>query len=70
MACYITIFDGLPSPLSNFNIQRDARKHRGQISIKSNDTYNVEDIVMPLHEYINHPIARDIIHNGATFQVL
>lgn len=25
---------------------------------------------MPLHEYINNPIARDIIHNGATFQVL
>lgn len=25
---------------------------------------------MPLHEYINDPIARDIIHNGATFQVL
>lgn len=24
---------------------------------------------MPLHEYINDPIARDIIHNGATFQV-
>ncbi|KAM7522357.1 hypothetical protein LguiA_012259 [Lonicera macranthoides] len=49
--------------------RRDGRKHWGQISIKSNDTYNVEDIVMPLHEYINHPIARDIIHNGATFQV-
>lgn len=24
---------------------------------------------MPLHEYINHPVAMDIIHNGATFQV-
>lgn len=25
---------------------------------------------MPLHEYINDPVAHDIIHNGATFQVL
>lgn len=25
---------------------------------------------MPLHEYINNPIAQDIIHNGATLQVV
>ncbi|CAK9165190.1 unnamed protein product [Ilex paraguariensis] len=51
--------------------RRDARKRQGQgpTYIKSNDSYDVEGIVMPLHEYINDPIARDIIHNGATFQV-
>lgn len=25
---------------------------------------------MPLNQYIHDPIAQDIIHNGATFQVL
>jgi hypothetical protein len=25
---------------------------------------------MPLHQYINDPVAHEIIHNGATFQVL
>ncbi|KAJ6833566.1 protein-tyrosine sulfotransferase [Iris pallida] len=31
--------------------------------------YDMEDMVMPLHAYINDPVAHDIIHNGATFQV-
>ncbi|KAF8395232.1 hypothetical protein HHK36_019174 [Tetracentron sinense] len=50
--------------------RRDARK-RGSVSdIKErNDSYNMEAIVMPLHEFINDPVAHDIIHNGATFQV-
>jgi hypothetical protein len=29
----------------------------------------VEDMVMPLHQYIDDPVAHEIIHNGATFQV-
>ncbi|GFZ13127.1 tyrosylprotein sulfotransferase [Actinidia rufa] len=48
--------------------RRDARRHSGPTYIRSNDSYNMEEIVMPLQEYINDPIARDIIHNGATFQ--
>ncbi|KAG5515503.1 hypothetical protein RHGRI_036521 [Rhododendron griersonianum] len=48
--------------------RRDARELQGLYS-RSNDSYNMEDTVMPLHEYINDPIARDIIHNGATFQI-
>lgn len=52
---------------SYFNGQRDARKGRNPVS--SNDSYDMESVVMPLHEYINDPIAKDIIHNGATFQV-
>ncbi|XP_068663444.1 protein-tyrosine sulfotransferase-like [Aristolochia californica] len=50
--------------------RRDARKHKSIRDISNlNDSYNMEDIVMPLHEFINDPIAHDIIHNGATFQV-
>uniref|UniRef100_A0A453QRB6 Uncharacterized protein n=1 Tax=Aegilops tauschii subsp. strangulata TaxID=200361 RepID=A0A453QRB6_AEGTS len=26
-------------------------------------------MVMPLHQYINDPVAHEIIHNGATFQI-
>ncbi|KAK9280532.1 hypothetical protein L1049_014224 [Liquidambar formosana] len=49
--------------------RREARKSKGQNYVKSNDSYNMEDVVMPLHVYINDPVAKDIIHNGATFQV-
>lgn len=49
--------------------QRDARIQRGSSDIKSNFSYDIEDIVMPLHKYINDPVAHDIVHNGATFQV-
>ena len=49
--------------------QRDARRRRGLNHVMSNDPYNMKEMVMPLHEYIHDPIARDIIHNGATFQV-
>lgn len=49
--------------------RKEARKHKGSAYSQSSDLYNAEDIVMPLIEYINHPIALDIIHNGATFQV-
>ena len=33
------------------------------------DPYVMPEIVMPLQEYIENPIAHDLIHNGATFQV-
>ncbi|KAL2239434.1 UNVERIFIED_CONTAM: Protein-tyrosine sulfotransferase, partial [Sesamum indicum] len=48
--------------------RRDARKLRGQLHLVANSSYDVEDILMPLREYIHHPIALDIVHNGATFQ--
>ncbi|KAK3023121.1 hypothetical protein RJ639_042710 [Escallonia herrerae] len=50
-------------------VARDARKGGSTSYSKSNDSYDMEDFVMPLHQYINDPIARDVIHNGATFQV-
>ncbi|KAK8361543.1 hypothetical protein V6Z11_A03G047500 [Gossypium hirsutum] len=49
--------------------RRDARKTRGTSDFTSGDPYNMEDIVMPLLNYINNPIAHEIVHNGATFQI-
>ncbi|XP_019453948.1 PREDICTED: protein-tyrosine sulfotransferase-like isoform X1 [Lupinus angustifolius] len=51
------------------NGQRDARYSRGLNTTESNDSYDMEDFAMPLKEYINHPAAGDVVHNGATFQV-
>lgn len=33
------------------------------------DPYN-NSLVMPLHEWVEHPIAEELLHNGATLQVL
>ncbi|KAI4322274.1 hypothetical protein L6164_021985 [Bauhinia variegata] len=49
--------------------RRDARYSREIAMTESNDSYDMENFAMPLHEYINHPVAEDIVHNGATFQV-
>ncbi|KAK3128436.1 hypothetical protein QOZ80_6BG0461690 [Eleusine coracana subsp. coracana] len=49
--------------------RRDARGSDIVHSSKKVNAYDVEDMVMPLHEYINDPIAHEIIHNGATFQI-
>ncbi|KAJ3698169.1 hypothetical protein LUZ61_001874 [Rhynchospora tenuis] len=49
--------------------RRDARRLGKLKRSALSDVYNTEDVVMPLHEFINHPIAHEIIHNGATFQV-
>ncbi|KAF3454987.1 hypothetical protein FNV43_RR05435 [Rhamnella rubrinervis] len=49
--------------------RRDDRKLKGLNNVMGGDPYNMEEMVMPLHEYIYDPIARDIVHNGATFQV-
>ncbi|KAF5822796.1 putative protein-tyrosine sulfotransferase [Helianthus annuus] len=49
--------------------RRDARKKRGPPFFYGNDSYDMEEVVMPLHDYINHPVALDLVHNGATFQV-
>ncbi|KAL6510923.1 hypothetical protein OROGR_022047 [Orobanche gracilis] len=50
--------------------RRDARKLRGQSHLVTNNSYDMEDFLMPLHEYIHDPIARDLVHNGATFQYI
>lgn len=55
--------------ISDWTEQREARRLKGPTYETNNDSYDMGNIVMPLHEYINDPVARDIIHNGATFQV-
>ncbi|GJT06443.1 protein-tyrosine sulfotransferase-like protein isoform X3 [Tanacetum coccineum] len=59
----------VPWMMEDLFARRDARKRMGPPNAYGNDSYNMEEIVMPLHEFINHPVALDIIHNGATFQV-
>lgn len=49
--------------------RRDARGSKNVQSSKKINAYDVEDMVMPLHQYINDPVAHEIIHNGATFQI-
>ncbi|XP_011089923.1 protein-tyrosine sulfotransferase isoform X2 [Sesamum indicum] len=59
----------VPWMIEDLFARRDARKLRGQSHLEASNPYDMEDILMPLHEYINDSIARDIIHNGATFQI-
>ena len=68
----------LPLPVLEYSfndytvtVQRDARGIDQVHSSKKVKAYayDVEDMVMPLHQYINDPVAHEIIHNGATFQV-
>ncbi|KAJ3678394.1 hypothetical protein LUZ60_002197 [Juncus effusus] len=49
--------------------RRDERRLGKLRRNANNDAYNMEDMVMPLHQFINDPISHEIIHNGATFQV-
>ncbi|XP_074303518.1 protein-tyrosine sulfotransferase-like [Silene latifolia] len=50
-------------------LSRDARLLKKQNHVGHNDSYEMGDMAMPLHQYINDPIALDIVHNGATFQI-
>lgn len=49
--------------------RRDARLSGVFKHVQYKDSYNMEDFAMPLEQYINDPIATEIVHNGATFQV-
>ncbi|XP_074303493.1 protein-tyrosine sulfotransferase-like [Silene latifolia] len=49
--------------------RRDARRLKKQNHVGHNDSYEMGDMTMPLRQYINDPIALDIVHNGETFQV-
>ncbi|CAH8357903.1 unnamed protein product [Eruca vesicaria subsp. sativa] len=50
--------------------RRDARKVKGVVVIEDDDNpYDMEEMLMPLHKYLDTPTAHDIIHNGATFQI-
>ncbi|CAH8386585.1 unnamed protein product [Eruca vesicaria subsp. sativa] len=49
--------------------RRDARKLKGVVIIEDDNPYDMEEMLMPLHTYLDTPTAHDIIHNGATFQI-
>ncbi|KAF2617969.1 hypothetical protein F2Q68_00038496 [Brassica cretica] len=49
--------------------RRDARKVKGVVIIEDDNPYDMEEMLMPLHKYLDTPTAHDIIHNGATFQI-
>ncbi|CAA7390461.1 unnamed protein product [Spirodela intermedia] len=49
--------------------RRVARRTGKLQRVQESDPYNTEEMVMPLHMFIDDPISHDIIHNGATFQV-
>lgn len=50
-------------------MQKDARDQKDQASTTGSNPYNMKELLMPLHMYISDPMAHDIIHNGATFQL-
>lgn len=49
--------------------RRDARKLKGVVIIEDDNPYDMDEMLMPLHKYLDTPTAHDIIHNGATFQI-
>ncbi|XP_038893834.1 protein-tyrosine sulfotransferase isoform X2 [Benincasa hispida] len=49
--------------------RRDARRQKGSSEAKRGSPYDMEDILMPLKEFVDDPIVHDIVHNGATFQI-
>ncbi|XP_020580821.1 protein-tyrosine sulfotransferase [Phalaenopsis equestris] len=50
--------------------RRDARKHAKVRSIEGmRNPYDISEVVMPLHAFVDDPMAHEIIHNGATFQL-
>ncbi|KAL2651624.1 hypothetical protein R1flu_019752 [Riccia fluitans] len=52
--------------------RREAREGEQLITnleVQVKNSYDVDSLVMPLHEFIHHPIAHELVHNGATLQV-
>ncbi|KAK8936535.1 Protein-tyrosine sulfotransferase [Platanthera zijinensis] len=60
----------LVSKLSNDKTSvRDARKYAAVRSFNGTiNPYDMNGLVMPLHSFVDDPMAHEIIHNGATFQ--
>ncbi|CAN6479360.1 unnamed protein product [Victoria cruziana] len=58
----------IPWMIQDLFARRDAYGN-GRAVEEIKDPYDVEEIAMPLHAFINHPLAHELIHNGATFQV-
>ncbi|XP_022969657.1 protein-tyrosine sulfotransferase-like [Cucurbita maxima] len=59
----------VPWIMGDLFARRDTRRRKGSSEAKRDSPYDMEDILMPLHEFIDEPIVHDIVHNGATFQI-
>ncbi|XP_049936682.1 protein-tyrosine sulfotransferase-like [Nymphaea colorata] len=58
----------LPWTIEDLFARRNARGNE-RVMEEIKNPYDIEEIVMPLHAFINDPLAHELIHNGATFQV-
>ncbi|KAF3774726.1 Protein-tyrosine sulfotransferase [Nymphaea thermarum] len=48
--------------------RRDARRNQSMMS-KEIDPYNITQIAMPLHDFVNDPLVHELVHNAITLQV-
>ncbi|KAF3783156.1 Protein-tyrosine sulfotransferase [Nymphaea thermarum] len=58
----------LPWTIEDLFARRDARRNE-RVMEEIKNPYDIEEIAMPLHAFINDLLAHELIHNGATFQV-
>lgn len=51
--------------------RRDARRaaQMNGTGLSVDDTYDAAVLAMPFAEFVDHPVAHELVHNGATFQV-
>ncbi|XP_031505091.1 protein-tyrosine sulfotransferase-like isoform X2 [Nymphaea colorata] len=48
--------------------RRDARRNQSMMSEEINP-YNINQIAMPLHDFVNDPLVHELVHNAITLQV-
>ncbi|XP_031505419.1 protein-tyrosine sulfotransferase-like isoform X3 [Nymphaea colorata] len=48
--------------------RRDPRRNQSMMS-KEIDPYNITQIAMPLHDFVNDPLVHELVHNAITLQV-
>ncbi|KAF3780089.1 Protein-tyrosine sulfotransferase [Nymphaea thermarum] len=47
---------------------RDARRNQSMMS-EERDPYNINQIALPLHDFVNDPLVHELVHNAVTLQV-
>ncbi|KAF3774052.1 Protein-tyrosine sulfotransferase [Nymphaea thermarum] len=49
-------------------VERDARRNQSMMS-EEIDPYNLNQIALPLHDFVNDPLVHELVHNAVTLQV-
>ncbi|KAF3772205.1 Protein-tyrosine sulfotransferase [Nymphaea thermarum] len=49
-------------------VERDARSNQSMMS-EEIDPYNLNQIALPLHDFVNDPLVHELVHNAVTLQV-